>query len=53
MNTNDKVGGEKTSTLICRISPKTKAAWVKEAQKNGKKLTQWVEETLNANVSKR
>lgn len=36
-----------TSTLICRINPKIKAQWVKEAQKEGKKLTQWVTDTLN------
>jgi len=36
-----------TSTLICRINPKIKAKWVKEAQKEGKKLTQWVTDTLN------
>jgi len=36
-----------TSTLICRINPKIKAKWVREAQKEGKKLTQWVTDTLN------
>lgn len=40
-----------TSTLICRINPKIKAAWVKSAQKEGKKLSQWVTDTLNANVT--
>jgi predicted HicB family RNase H-like nuclease len=39
-----------TSTLICRIHPTTKAQWVKAAQKDGKKLTQWVTDTLNSNA---
>ncbi|WP_435276267.1 hypothetical protein ACMAZF_04475 [Psychrobium sp. nBUS_13] len=40
-----------TSTLVCRVNPSVKAMWVKEAQKDGKKLTQWVIDTLNANAA--
>ena len=38
-------------TLICRINPTAKAMWVKKAQKNDKKVTQWVTDTFNANVT--
>jgi hypothetical protein len=38
--------GKATSHLHIRVTPEQKATWVKAA--NGKKLSEWVIETLNA-----
>ena len=48
-NTGNKhaaVANPKTSTLTVRCDSQDKAAWVKAA--DGKKLTSWVIDTLNA-----
>jgi len=46
-NEDDKA----TSKLICRVNPKIKAQWVRSAQKEGKKLTEWVTDVLNEKAS--
>lgn len=36
-----------TSVLTVRVTPSDKAQWVKAAQKNGLKLSEWVIRALN------
>lgn len=36
-----------SSVLTVRVTPSDKARWVKAAQKNGSKLSEWVIRTLN------
>lgn len=47
-NTNAQRGAEAaTSHIHTRCMPQDKAAWVKSAQKEGLKLTEWIIKTLN------
>jgi predicted HicB family RNase H-like nuclease len=36
-----------SSTIVARCKPGDKAAWVKAAQANGVKLTEWIVSALN------
>ncbi len=37
-----------SSFLHVRVTPRDKAGWVKAAQRSGKKIAEWVTDTLNA-----
>lgn len=49
---NQNASKEKNSHLHMRCRASDKAAWVKQAQRENLKLTEWVEKTLNAAAEK-
>ena len=51
-NAEKKEEEKATTQFTCRVNPSTKARWREAAQKENKKLTPWIVETLNAASSK-
>jgi hypothetical protein len=50
-NTNAQISDEAATSFIhARCTPKNKAAWVKAAQSEGLKLTEWIVKNLNNSV---
>lgn len=47
-NAAKDVADKATSFLHVRAVPRDKAGWVKAAKRSGKKLAEWVTETLNS-----
>jgi len=50
LGNHNAVSGEEpaTSQIQMRVTPSEKSAWVKAAQRDGKNLSQWIRDTLNA-----